>query len=296
MKKQDKSKLPDIFVTRVEKDRVKLVLLGETPLFINRLSEKAKHELLYPKGRKSAGERAHTMKHDPTEEFRNSPHVLGRWDRRPLNEGEVRLALDSDLPTLLAMPAAAPKKAMAQAAIDLPGDAKKAQIGRLAWVRGQLLPVYGIPKLSIASVRNSDMNRTPDMRTRCVVPQWMIPLEVEFVSPILNATVIINLAVAAGMFVGLGDWRNEKGSGTFGQFEVLSQAQAKQNPLYLELLKQGRAAQIEAMDNFEPFDPESLELLTWFEAEKKVRGKLKKNTADDQEETQEEAVSEEGAA
>src|SRR5512139_3772325 len=71
-------------------------VLGITPFLHNRMSEKARHELLLPKGRKNAAERASTLKHDPVEEFRASVY---------------RLAED-DAPTLLAVMASAFKGTM----------------------------------------------------------------------------------------------------------------------------------------------------------------------------------------
>jgi hypothetical protein len=94
-------------------------ILGVTPYLHNRMSEKARHELLYPKGRKNAAERASSLKHEPVEEFRASPYIL---------EGD-------DEPTLLAAMASSFKGAMMTAALDMPGSSR-AQIGRLCWLKG----------------------------------------------------------------------------------------------------------------------------------------------------------------
>ena len=45
-------------------------IVGTSPLVLNRMSEKAKHELLMPKGRKNATERATSLKHVPVDEYR----------------------------------------------------------------------------------------------------------------------------------------------------------------------------------------------------------------------------------
>lgn len=250
--KQDAS----IIVTRVEESSLEVVLVGKSPLILNRMSEKAKHELLFPKGRKTAADKAANMKHNPLTEFRASAHIIA----------------DASSPTLLAIPAAAPKKSLATAALDMPG-AKKAQIGRLSWVPGEYVGIFGVPKLFMSITRSADMNHTPDVRTRCIVPDWAAVLRVNFVTPILNPTIIINLLVASGMYIGLGDWRNEKGAGSFGQFEVMTLAEAKKVESVSKRLLQGRDVQMEAMEAAEPYDQETAELLTWFEAETKTRGK-----------------------
>lgn len=248
----------EIVVTRMEEGIISLVLLGRTPLIINRLSEKAKHELLFPALKKTSAEKAANLKHDPVAEFRSSVHRIA----------------DVNAPTLLAMPATAPKKAMASAALDIPG-ARKAQIGRLTYIPGELVGVFGIPYLFTEPVRNSDMNHTPDMRTRCIVPHWAMLLKVHFVRPTLNPTVVINLLAAAGLYIGIGDWRNEKGSGSYGQFDVLTVEGAEQDEQAALCFKQGRALQEQGMLDAEPYNDQTRELMSWYDMAIKTRGKTK---------------------
>lgn len=244
-----------IYVTEVKEGSLNVVLVGKEPLIINRMSEKAKHELLLPRGRKTAAEKAHSLKHDPIAEFRASAYTLP----------------DDSAPTLLAMPAAAPKKCMAGAALDMPG-AKKAQIGRLTWIPGEMVGVYGLPKLFMSITRSAGMDKVPDVRTRCIVPNWAMLVRVNFVTPILNPTIILNLLNAAGMYIGLGDWRPEKGAGSYGQFRVLSQDMAARDREAQDIMKQGRKQQKAALSSPEAYNTETEELLTWFESETKVRG------------------------
>ncbi len=51
-------------------------ILGTSPLILNRMSQKAQRELLMPKGKKTAVEKATTLKHRPVEEFRASAYQL----------------------------------------------------------------------------------------------------------------------------------------------------------------------------------------------------------------------------
>src|SRR5690606_34742133 len=108
-----------------------------TPLIMNRMSQKVWQELVLPKGRKTAVEKASTMKHDPIQEYRDSPY---RMD-------------DPSAPTVLAMLPTMFKRAMGTAALDTPG-AKKAQIGRLVYVEGEKIPVYGVPKVFMSITRS----------------------------------------------------------------------------------------------------------------------------------------------
>jgi len=246
-----------IVTTEIKEGEVSCWIVGRTEIVLNRLAEKAKHELLFP-GAKNRGSRALGLKHDPFAEFTASAHTIS----------------DESAPTFLAIPAAAPKRAIASAAIDMPGGAKKAQIGRLCWVPGQCgqyLPLYGKPQLFTCIVRTADMNHTPDVRTRVIVPQWAVPLTVKFARPMVNPTVLVNLLTAAGLYIGVGDGRPEKGALTFGQFRVVTQA--KDDAELTEILKQSRKSQIAAMKNPECYDDETEELLGWFNLELQKRGK-----------------------
>jgi hypothetical protein len=248
-----------IVVDPIKTESLTFAVLGTTPIILNRLAEKARHELLLPGGRKTAADKATNLKHDPIAEFRSSPYTL----------------TDPDAPTLLAHMASAIKGAMSTAALDIPG-ARKAQIGRLAYVEGTHIPIYGIPELFMAITRSADMNRTPDVRTRAIVPRWATTVTVTFTTPLLNSRSITNLLAAAGVICGIGDWRPEKGKGSFGQFTLVDPTDER----YQELVTTaGRSVQIEAMANPACYDAETEELLAWFETEVESRGKRLKAVA-----------------
>lgn len=247
------TKSTTIEVPEIRRERLTVNVLGRTPLILNRLSEKVLHELLMPKGRKNAAEKASSLKHDPISEFRSSPHRIA----------------DDNAPTFLAMPSTAFKGALRTAAIDVPGAAKS-QIGRLTFIEGEYISIYGLPQVLMSPVRSADMNRTPDIRTRCIVPQWAATIHVHFASSIIKATSIVNLLTQAGLTIGVGDWRPEKGSGTFGQFEI---GMSDADEAFAEIVRTGdRAAQIAAMDAPTAYDDQTEELLGWFDVEVKRRG------------------------
>jgi hypothetical protein len=226
-------------------------IVGTSPLVLNRMSEKAKHELLMPKGRKNAVERATSLKHIPIDEYRASAYTLK----------------DASQPTLLALMSTSFKGALRTAALDMPG-AKKAQIGRLTYIPGDYVGIYGIPKLYMAIVRSADMNKTPDVRTRAIVPEWACSLRVTFVEPLIRVQAIANLLAAAGITIGVGDGRPEKGAMSYGQFRICD----KDDPVYKSLLKTGgRKAQQAAMDTPVCYDDETTELLSWFDTERAAR-------------------------
>jgi len=240
------AKETEIQVMKVEVGELHCYILGRTPLILNRMSEKARGQLLLPH-KKNAAERAGTLKHNPLEEFRASPYL----DRNPNG------------PTLLQHLATAFKGAMRGAALDIPG-ATKSQIGRLTYIQGEYVSIYGVPKLLMSVTRSADINRTPDIRTRCIVPQWACELTLQFMKPILTPATVGNLLSAAGLTQGVGDWRPEKGSGTYGQFELV----APDDSRWIAVRDAGgRAAQQEAMEHPECYDSETQELLEWFDGQ-----------------------------
>lgn len=247
---------PTVEIVEIKKGEVTMRVRGTSPLILNRMSEKARRELLMPKGRKTAADKAANLKHVPLDEFRASPYTIR----------------DENAPTYIALTAGTFKGAMGTAALDLPG-ARKAQIGRLVYVEAQeyrdLVPIYGEPQLLMSVVRSADMNHTPDIRSRMIIPEWAAEITISYVLPTIREQAIVNLLAAAGITAGVGDWRPEKGAGSYGQFVPVSE----KDPKYLQIVKQwGRKQQIEAMEHPRAYDLETEELLTWFDAEAPRRG------------------------
>lgn len=241
----------EISVMEVTRGKIDVLLVGNTPLIFNRMSQKVQKELLMPKGKKNAAEKAGSLKHDPIAEFNDSIYK----DFHETNE------------TLLVFPTTAFKQSMSHAALDLPGSSKS-QIGRLTNIDGHNVNIFGSPQCLMSVVRSSDMNRTPDVRTRAIVPEWCCRITATYTKPIIKEQAVLNLLAAAGMNIGVGDYRVQKGSGSYGQFRLVS-ADDKE---YARIAKIGRADQITAMAEHACYDDETRELLSWFEVESKRRG------------------------
>lgn len=240
-----------IDIIEVKSGHSDICLVGTSPLICNRMSEKARRELLLPAGRKTAADKASSLKHDPLAEFRASPYLL-----------------PSNFPAHIGMMASAFKGAMGTAAIDLPG-ATKAKIGRLIYVTGDYVPIFGIPRLFMSIVRSADMNRTPDVRSRAILPEWACQLSISYVVPIIRAANVINLVAASGITAGVGDWRPEKGKGAYGRFRICN----PDDPEFQRIIAtQGYDEQKQAMSNPETYDTESADLLGWYIDTAGVRG------------------------
>lgn len=269
-------KAVEIAIAAIQPGNVDVMLLGTSPLLFNRMSEKTRRTLLLPPPRlRTDAQRAGRLKHDPPAEFRASVYRC------------------SDGPTLLGFPSPGIKGCLAAAALDIP-DVAKAKIDRLVWVTGLQAPVYGVPKLKVDVVRSADMNKTPDIRTRAAMERWcMGPISINFVMPLLNAQAIYNLLAAAGVTIGLGDFRQQKGKGSCGQFRPLSRTDAEKNAEVTALRQYARDYQIAALAEPQFYDEDSKEICGWYEREVVARGRqdLREPEAEEEEdETLEEAA------
>jgi hypothetical protein len=192
------------------------------------------------------------MKHNPIQEFRDSPYVLH----------------DKRANTLIGLMSSGFKKAMGTAALRTQG-VRKTEIGQLVYVPGEFVEIYGIPQVFMAITRSADINKTPDVRTRAILPEWACKLSVRFVKPTLREASIANLLATAGIISGVGDWRQEKGSGSYGSFRL---ARAD-DPDFRRIVKtMGRKEQEHALAHPTPYDSETSEMLAWFETEMPRRG------------------------
>lgn len=245
-----KAKMAETKTIEVEPLKVGSVtvwLKGLTPLICNRMANKALRVLLNPDSKPS---RKDGLKHDPEDEYRNS---MG------MRSGKG--------PTRLLLPAPAVKGALCTAALETKGTSK-AQIGRLVWVEGTSLDLYGVPELFMAVVRSADINKTPDVRTRAILPQWCIQATIRFVKPQINETSLFQLLSNGGIIVGLGDFRQEKGKGNYGQFALATKEECAEI-----VASGGMKQQDEAIKNPKCYDADTEELLGWFKSDVAKRGK-----------------------
>jgi hypothetical protein len=172
-------------------------------------------------------------------------------------------------PTALGLRVVAMKAAMCTAALETAGITKTSA-QRLLFMPGDLTALYGVPQLRMDVVRSADINRTPDVRTRAFLPKWGAEIEIHHVLPQLPVSSVVTLACNAGVLVGLGDFRQEKGKGAFGSFRVTTAdtPDAEWDDL---VANHGRDAQLAAIDNPEYADQDTADLMEFFFGEEKRR-------------------------
>lgn len=240
----------EIQVKPLRRATVRLRIIGTTPLFQNRMANKVKEQLLVGSRKKTKAERA-DVKHNPLEEYRSSAEIM------------------PDGPTALGLRVTAVKAAMCTAALETAG-LTKTSAQRLIFMPGDLAPLYGTPQLRMDVVRSADINKTPDVRTRAYLPKWGAEIEVQFIVPQLSVASVVSLLCNAGVLVGVGDFRQEKGKGAFGSFRVIGEGEddLEWNEL---VAHHGRAAQLAALDDPEFADRDTSDLMEFFFSETKRR-------------------------
>jgi hypothetical protein len=239
-------------ILRIEKAVATFFVLGTTPLYMNRMPKKAREYLLWPPRRQNRAALEAVQKHDPPAEYRDS----------------IYRCREQNAPTLCHLPNNSFKKAMASAALDIPG-ASKAQVGRLVSVLNPTVFLWGRPFLDMKVVIQAGMSRAPDIRTRAIFPEWACKVDVAFIPRLIAEKDVLNLFAAAGMICGVGDGRPQKGSSDFGQWELVGKDDKRWHDI---VNRQGRKMQQEAMNNPTGYDEETEELLSWYHTEVIRRG------------------------
>jgi hypothetical protein len=97
-------------------------------------------------------------------------------------------------------------------------------------------------------------------------------VDIAYVQPTLSAFSIVSLLTNAGAIVGIGDFRQEKGRGSFGTFQVTSEdSMGDYQSDWDDLMGEGREVQQDALDNPEFADEQTEDLMQFIEDERARR-------------------------
>lgn len=252
---QPKQQQREVEVAILAKDFADFRIVGTTSLLFNRMAKKAKGEIIYP-SRKGKGRANRTgLKHDPIAEYRDSVDKT-----------------ENEFQTKLLIPASYFKGAICNIALDMPGFTK-AGVGRWVQVMGnfnhEFLPIWGTPRFLMYNVRQSDINKTPDIHTGCILAEWATVLKIQFIKPLLNLKQIADLVANAGIVCGIGDGRPQKGKLNYGTYRIANEDDDEFKKI---VETQGYEAQTNGLAHPQPFDQNTEELWTWFKNEAKERG------------------------
>ncbi len=241
-KKADKSKT-EIIITKLTQGTTTLRIIGETPLYQNRMAAKAMRMLLVGSRKKTSAERI-DIKHDPLSEYQDAVEKMAGG------------------PTAIGLKVTAIKKSMCEAALETAGVTKTSS-QRLLFIAGAFVPLYGVPKLKLDVVRQADIAHTPDIRSRPYFEKWGAEVTIKYITPQLSLNSVVALLCNAGVVIGVGDARQGKGALSCGTFRVLGKDQ--NDPEWNELVKyHGRKPQLKALEEPEYADDETHELMEFF--------------------------------
>jgi len=233
----------------LKQGHIKLRMIGQTPMYFNSMGAKAWRDLLVGGGKKTAAQKK-DIKHNPEAEFRDSVYKKDTGS------------------TYLCFPAAGVKGAMATAALET-GGITKTSVQRLIFLPESHIQIWGKPLLKMDIVRSADMNKTPDVRTRAYLPQWCAEVTVKYVVPTLSAHSIVSLLSNAGTIVGIGDFRQEKGRGSYGTFSVSgAEDMGEYQEIWDEITKEDREVQKLAMEQPICADEQTAELMQYLQEER----------------------------
>lgn len=209
----------EITVKPLQLERIKLTLVGTTPLICNNFNNRGAGLTDMRNKQMGIPMPKQRMAKDPIRCFRDSLYSL---DGEPKVVGNMKMFL-ADKPVIAKgrfyLPFSMMKAAIETAALVVDG-ASKAAVQRAVRIVEQRVEIIGSPpRMREDVVRLKDINRTADLRYRGEFERWSVSFTVEYLASAMKAHDVVNLFNTAGFTSGLGEWRPEKG-GEFGRFAI----------------------------------------------------------------------------
>ena len=197
-----------ITVQRIGRKTMIVPIVGTAPLMVSRFSEKAKRQMLdAQQGRKSP-----RQNREPETEYRAGLYLLP-----PAADGTERYGF----------PAVGFKASMIGACRYYGKALAMTSVRQWVFVEGehspadgqQLVLIHGEPQMRESVVRLAGPGRTADLRYRPEFPVWRAELTIVYVESCISQESVLSLLDAAGMGVGVGEWRPER-NGDLGTFQI----------------------------------------------------------------------------
>lgn len=202
----------DLQVPAVEIGECTIELIGDTPLLVHKFSEKARKQI---EEKQQKGASKPREKRDPDADFFGAMYII---DGDPTKDKAG--APSSKCKAIHGIPASGFKRAMVRAS--KAAGAKMTDTQCAFFIRGYENSVY--VKLDFDKVvRHDAMVRlesgVADVRYRPEYHGWSTTLHIEFDAAAMPLAQLVNLLRRAGMFIGWGEDRVERG-GMHGRFKV----------------------------------------------------------------------------
>lgn len=230
-KKTEKSaenKTMTIEIPAIQLQQFQLTVVGDSPLIMNKWTEKAKRQIVGITNPKPSTGR---KKQNPVRDYVGSMYWVddtGKLVEDPeVNDYETDEEGAHEYERIQEIVAhsrfAFPASAFKACAIDAgfqQGYMKNKTLGRGAFhIMEELVEINGKPEIREDMVRNSGIGRSPAIRYRGEFRDWSAVLTIQFNPAAMTASQIANLINLGGFSNGIGEWRPEH-DGLFGRFHV----------------------------------------------------------------------------
>jgi hypothetical protein len=197
-----------IDIPKVEREILELFLVGDSDLIVHRFAEKQKKQIA---DKQQKGVKGRKEDRDPEAEFQAARHL-----RPDGTDG---------------FPASGVRLGAVEAVTWCSGISKKLVNGSLFvtdFDGGNLMRIFSTEPVCVTdTVRiGSFSNKVADLRYRPYYKDWFMKVRVVFVPSALSKEQVVNLINRAGMSIGLGDWRPQKG-GVNGMYHVANGPETK---------------------------------------------------------------------
>jgi|SRR5882724_1519061 len=190
-----------IQIPKLEIQTFKMTLVGQTPLMVQKFSEKAKRMIEDKQAKKAKTARA---ARDPVAEYEASLYVIDAKKE------------------IYGVPVSGLKNCCVSACGFIEGVFKTTARGAfhiLCEPHGLIPITKGEPIMDTRTVRLSGPGRPADLRYRARFDTWELTFMVQYNKNVISPEQILNLFENAGFSIGLCEYRPEK-NGNFGMFKV----------------------------------------------------------------------------
>jgi hypothetical protein len=208
--KNGASREAKIDLPKLNIERARITLVGDSGLITHRWSEKAKREMLDKQMKKAKSKKGAK---DPERDFFESLY----W----LTEKPVDPSMDDVQKATFGFPAVAFKSAAVDACSHVDGVTKVEARGAFH-IDGEFVTIEGTPDMREDMVKIG--MGTSDLRYRGEFRKWRCSFVVRYNANVLSLEQIVNLFNTAGFAIGVGEWRPAK-DGSNGMFHVAGEGE-----------------------------------------------------------------------
>lgn len=192
-----------INIAAIGSKTIHIPIVGTSPLIVHRFSEKAKKQMLDAQ----QGVKTPKEPRDPQKEYEDAHYYL--------KDGRC------------GVPATAFKGAMVSGARFFGKDVSMVLVKQTIFVHGetgkpghgQLVAIEG-ESYMVEDVVRINNGKSTDLRYRPYFDEWRAIVPVTYVEASFTQDSVVSLLDAAGLGVGIGEWRPGKSGGPYGQFRI----------------------------------------------------------------------------